>query len=642
MFCIHRIKDTPPFSFIKFSSPKKKFLNQKRLVYILIFFLFAIFFLSISFNIYQWIFAKRVYWGVSLGPYSLGGKTKEEAEAFLHEKVDKFLSDFSFKALDEETTIPAIVSGVGSSDIVYSLIDYNFDEMADAVFKYGRSGNVLLNIKDIVKALVFGQKFSPKFTTRDELVISMLREKFSHLETEPQDAGVEISFNEEKTSVRLVPERNGKILDYETALSQLKKNLSLFEGREITVVPKGVSPNIKLGEISILAPSIPKIFDDKVFKIIFEDFSWNLPKTVLADWITFKKDSGTLRLGLDEAKIKDYLESKKIVQQIEIESKNAKFVFSADLSAEASTKAEGGSSGGKVIEFQASTTGRKVNYDWTIKSFEKFFFAAGETVSGEIKVDLIEPQVVTGSANTLGIEEMIGEGKTNFIGSPPNRIYNIKNGAKIISGLLIQPGETFSLNNALGEVGEATGFRPELVIKGDKTTPEFGGGLCQIATTLFRAALNSGLLIVSRTNHSYRVSYYEPPVGMDATVYSPSPDLKFINDTEAPILIQSQIEGNNLTFEFWGKKDGRTVEMSTPVIFNITEPEPTKIIETTDLKPGVKKCTEKAHKGADAYFDYKVTYPNNEAKEKRFKSHYRAWQEVCLVGVVATSTFSGL
>jgi len=139
-------------------------------------------------------------------------------------------------------------------------------------------------------------------------------------------------------------------------------------------------------------------------------------------------------------------------------------------------------------------------------------------------------------------------------------------------------------------------------------------------------------------HHSYRVSYYEP-AGTDATIYNPRPDFRFINDTAHHILIQVRIEGNNLYFDMWGTNDGRIIEKTDPVIYNITSPGPTKIIETLDLEPGKKKCTERAHNGADAYFDYKVSYPAGIAstspitKEVRFSSHYIPWQEVCLLGV---------
>jgi vancomycin resistance protein YoaR len=147
-------------------------------------------------------------------------------------------------------------------------------------------------------------------------------------------------------------------------------------------------------------------------------------------------------------------------------------------------------------------------------------------------------------------------------------------------------------------------------------------------------ALNTGLPITERQNHSYRVSYYEP-AGTDATIYDPNPDLKFVNDTGRYILFLTKIEGDNLIFEFWGTKDGRQVEQfpDPPKIYDIKIPAAAKIIETTDLPVGQKKCTERAHKGATTEFTYRVTYPSGEIKTKLFKSVYVPWQEVCLVGV---------
>ncbi len=157
------------------------------------------------------------------------------------------------------------------------------------------------------------------------------------------------------------------------------------------------------------------------------------------------------------------------------------------------------------------------------------------------------------------------------------------------------------------------------------------GEVIQVGTTIFRATFNSGLPVTQRRNHSYRVSYYEP-AGTDATIYDPAPDYRFVNDTGHHILIQTRMEGNDLYFDLWGTKDGRKVVATKPVIYNIVKPAPTKIIETPDLPEGKRKCTESAHAGADAYFDYTVTYPNGEVKKERFSSHYIPWQAVCLVG----------
>jgi len=107
------------------------------------------------------------------------------------------------------------------------------------------------------------------------------------------------------------------------------------------------------------------------------------------------------------------------------------------------------------------------------------------------------------------------------------------------------------------------GYLPELVIKNNVTEPEFGGGICQVSTTAFRAAIYSGLKITARKNHAYPVSYYNPQ-GMDSTVYVPNPDLRFINNTPNYILIQTKIVGTQLIFDFYGTDDGRKTTVDGP------------------------------------------------------------------------------
>ena len=170
----------------------------------------------------------------------------------------------------------------------------------------------------------------------------------------------------------------------------------------------------------------------------------------------------------------------------------------------------------------------------------------------------------------MGINTLIGQGISNFAGSPKNRIHNIKTGLAKFNGLILNPQEEFSFNALLGGSGPEQGFLPELVIKKDKTVPEYGGGLCQVSTTLFRAAVNSGLEITERAPHAFPVEYYYPQ-GFDATVYEPSPDLKFINNTPGHLLIEGLIQGSQLIFNFYGTDDGRRVKIKGPYVLEKKE-----------------------------------------------------------------------
>ncbi|MDD5732163.1 MAG: VanW family protein, partial [Patescibacteria group bacterium] len=305
---------------------------------------------------------------------------------------------------------------------------------------------------------------------------------------------------------------------------------------------------------------------------------------------------------------------------------------------------------GKASIFESSQNGYELDQDKTfqdigsllndrIKSVSLSEEINNQTIQLSVKTQ--NPTISNDTLNNLGINELIGKGSTSFSGSTENRKYNIKLGTQLVSGALIKPGEEFSFLKALGDVTEARGFKKELVIKEDRTAPEVGGGLCQVSTTVFRAALYSGLPITERSSHRYRVSYYEPPVGMDATIYDPSPDLKFKNDTPGYILVQGKVSGNTLTFEFYGTSDGRKIEISDPRVYDITTPPEPVYIEDASLAPGETKMLEKAHNGASAEFYYKVT--NAEGKitfEKTFYSKYVAWRAVYAKGPGESSSSS--
>lgn len=192
-----------------------------------------------------------------------------------------------------------------------------------------------------------------------------------------------------------------------------------------------------------------------------------------------------------------------------------------------------------------------------------------------LPVVLDSPKIKLSETNALGIRELVARGQSDFSGSPRNRIHNIRVGAARFHGVIVQPDEEFSFTKYLGPVDGEHGFLPELVIKPEGTVPEFGGGLCQVSTTAFRAAFFGGLPIMARRNHSYAVKYYEwiadgvpRSVGLDATIYPGAQDMKFLNDTEAPLLIATKIEGTRLYFEFYGTQDGRVVEVDGPQAYD--------------------------------------------------------------------------
>lgn len=231
----------------------------------------------------------------------------------------------------------------------------------------------------------------------------------------------------------------------------------------------------------------------------------------------------------------------------------------------------------RAMDFKPDMKGQALD----MASAQKLIIAS--LLAGQSEIDLPvvveEPKVKLGDLNNLGIKELVVTGKSDFTGSSAARMVNIRAGSSQYNGVIIKQGEEFSFNKYLGPVDAKHGFLPELVIKTINgqpgSVPEFGGGLCQVSTTAFRAAFFAGLPITARRNHSFAVRYYEwidddlpRSVGLDATIYSGVQDLKFINDTPSAILVWTRMEGKRLYFDFYGTKDDREVLVDGPYTYD--------------------------------------------------------------------------
>lgn len=598
------------------------------LVVLLCFSVFLIMF-SLSAYVYQQKYKNKIYPGVKIGSLNLGGKTLSEAEQILEKRVEEVKNDeIIFFYEDIKIPILPAISSAPDTGLSKEIINYNVNAMAKNAYSIGRRGiNIGHNFLEQLVLISSGRKLLPIYNLNEEEIITILKDNFVLKEVRAKDAKLKIN---DDFIIEIEKEEAGYTLDFDDALLTLIKELDKFETRSINIsLQKTVEmPKIKKDNVEGADDQARILLNMAPFKLKFDDQEWLIEKKIFKDWITLKNapsfvnanESSTSTTSLEKFKyltlekkeVTKYLE--KIAQEINIIPLNARFEIKD----------------GKVVEFQSSKDGLELDIE---KSYEYLCEKILHFEEKEITLAVKEIKAVVNvdNINEIGIKKIIGTGKSNFKGSPRNRRQNIKTGAEALNGILISPDEDFSLVQALGEIGAENGYLPELVIKGNKTIPEYGGGLCQIGTTLFRAALDSGLPITERRNHSYRVSYYEP-AGTDATIYNPKPDMKFLNDTGHHILIQTRIEKDELIFEFWGTQDGRIVEKIEPKIYNIVKPGPTKLIETEDLEPGKKKCTESSHNGADAVFHYKVTYKDGSIKERDFESHYTPWQAVCLIG----------
>jgi len=417
-----------------------------------------------------------------------------------------------------------------------------------------------------------------------------------------------------KSSIFYTESNPGRRILDEKLLTKVREFADCLAKKKIVEIPlEIISPRYTTEEASVLTKKVKQILTQPI-ALVARDRRCELQQEIW-QWLKVTKEAGYFRVSFDQDAILDWL--KDLAGQINREAVDAKLVIKK----------------GKVVSFCPDEKGCSLNLKSSLVRIEEILEKENDRET-ELVIDELSPQVRLENIATLGIQELVARGHSNFRGSPPNRINNIKVGAARFNNVLVKPGEIFSFNQHLGPVDVSGGFRPELVIKGDETTPEYGGGLCQVSTTFFRAVLDGGYPVVERENHSYRVIYYEP-AGTDATVYLPRPDLKFINDSSTHLLIKTHIKGTELFFDFYGTKPPYRVELDGPYIYNVTGyPDPV-YIETSTLAPGVVKKIDTAHRGADAVlYRYLYDQEGNLVRRDTFKSHYVPWPAKYLMGAI--------
>ena len=340
------------------------------------------------------------------------------------------------------------------------------------------------------------------------------------------------------------------------------------------------------GEISFISlkefrPELEKIIQEDL-KITAGEKTMTIKSIELKSWVEpyIRDYSGIQDLRVSYPKIAGYLES--FAPHLNIEPVNAKFSLRD----------------GRAEVFVPSVQGKRLNILTTSALLaSKMMGNSHSPIS--LVFEMIEPEITLEKINDLGIQTLLGKGESDYGKSSSARIHNIKIGMSKFNGIILKPGEEFSFNKILGEIDEKDGYLAELVIKNGELVREYGGGLCQVATTVFRSAILAGLDIIERKPHSFPVQYYNPQ-GFDATIYPGIVDLKFTNNTKSHILIQTRLVGSKLLVEVYGSNTGKKITLEGPFQY--------------DKQPsGAMK----------AYFIRKIYRDGNIEKEERFDSTYK-------------------
>ena len=562
-------------------------------------------------------YSKAYYQKVLVNSYlfssNISGRSRDDIKSLLVEKENANRSKV-VKLRFEDKEFENTLEDLG----------WDLDENAttDEIFDYGHSKDGFANILSSFKSVFLKKHFKIRYSVNERLVDDWTISINEAVAKPKVEANVIVKYSEAKV---IEPEEGTKIdesklkaeLDQLFSLN-LDRDPNLELVKDVPLISKEQADALSQEAIDKSSESITVIGPGGEAVLYPDTLGAMIKLKTKMKGGSFFQDPEveSIFVSLDNSKLQLFLENN--IADLNIEPVDARFTIS----------------GGKVALYQPSVVGEAIkiaeSVDEILLAFEK-----NEQKTIELPRESQEPTIFAKDAADIekyGIREIIGTATTSFTGSPDNRVHNIKTGVKYISGALVKAGDEFSTISKLGQIDAGGGYLQELVIKEDETIPEFGGGLCQVSTTLFRAAMNAGLKISERQNHSYRVSYYEPPVGMDATIYSPKPDFRFVNSTDNAILVYGYVTGYSVTFEIYGTSDGRTVEISNPEIYDITSPPETIYIDDPSLEPGEEKRLDRAHDGAKARFYYKVRKDGELIEDETFLSYYVAWPAKYLRG----------
>ncbi len=577
----------------------------------------------------------RILAHISIAGVDVSGLNKTEATEKVQEVLNHFLDQGVIVTFGDDTkTIPLTARGASDPDVVYELVEFDVTAAVDQAYTIGRSGPGIWQFTAPMWYTIAGREnLTPTMSLSETRIAEAMREAFAQTESPGTPTDFVVTIPEQKNTdidIRVVEAVTGTVLNIDDALKTLEKDAQDLKLHSITLQLIEQTSSISVQEAETLIPKVRQAIAKAPYELTFTNetgktFSYPITQKELAIWVKPEKDdNGNLHLGLDTEAMSALFTD--IHTDIDIAPQDASFKVEGD----------------RVVEFIPSLNGLIVNDEQILEDLSTQFANSETATPIMITVDRTAPTISTESVNSYGIKEVLGVGTSNFSGSPSNRRKNIAHGAEKLNGILVPPGETLSLLEKLRPFTVADGYLPELVIKGDEIIPEVGGGLCQIGTTTFRAAMNSGLHIIERRNHSLVVSYYNDPSngnpGTDATIYDPAPDLKIQNDTGNYMMLTTEVdqETSTLTFTFWGTSDGRKGWYTPPQVLSWTGYGAKVMKETTSIPVGTTKC-QAAHPGATTTFDYHVAKADGTIITETFNSSYRSLPTICLVGVEKVS-----
>lgn len=565
---------------------------------------------------YDFWYAGRIYPGISVAGVELSGLPEKQAANLLSQRLTyPQTGKIVFKDKDKLWVATPLQVG----------LFLDAQKSAAQAYQYGRQGDPLTRWFSQLHAWYSGKNLAPQLVY-DERMAQDYLEKIAAQADRPT---VEASLSVNGTQVIVHPGQVGHTLDVQATLKPLQARLTSLTDGVLTITSYETPPAIldvsqqaQLARKILSAPLVLKVPDAQDG----DPGPWKFDPAQLADMLAIQRvedgQKSVYQVGLNAEKLRSFL--KDLAPKLQRTPQDARFTFNDGTH--------------RLDLIDHAVIGRSLDVDATIQAINE------QIGKGEHSVDLVmntTPPAVTddATAQKLGISELVSQQTTYFYGSSSARIQNISTAASRFHGVLVAPGQVFSMGSVLGDVSLDTGYAEALIIYGNRTIQGVGGGVCQVSTTLFRTVFFGGFPVVERYPHAYRVYYYElnragnddaRMAGLDATVFEPVVDFKFKNDTPYWLLMETYVDvkARSLTWKFYSTSDGRTVQWNTSGLQNVVEPPDPLYQKNPDLAKGEIKQVDWAVQGADVSVDRTVMRDGKVYFTDQYDTHYMPWRAV--------------
>jgi vancomycin resistance protein YoaR len=496
-------------------------------------------------------------------------------------------------------------------------VQLDLEQTANDAATAGRSGGPLQRVEQLWSLWNTGLDIAPHLAVDNNRLQLYLMNIAADIEQPPRDAALSIA----DAKVIATPAQAGRQVLVDATMIDALRSLQGLSPQTVVIRTRTLAPTIDDTSVAKAADQARILLKAPVtLKRGDQQVTWD--QEDIAGLMTINASGGEMAVGIDQQRLARQVE--RLAQVVDSPSAEPRVALNR----------------GKLAISQPGQTGWRLKQPEAAAEISKTLFLEQREV--DLPVEELKPQVTAQSLPTLGIGELVGEGKTSFAGSAPYRITNIEAGARRMNGVMIAPGDEFSFNTQLGAVDESNGFVKGYAVIGNRTQLEWGGGVCQDSTTMFRAAFWAGLPITERHGHPFYISWYnafafpgQDGPGMDATIYTGVEDLKFVNDTGHWLLIDARADeaAQVLTIRLYGTKPNRTVDIQGPQIDNIVQPPATPVYMTDPSVPsGTVKQTDTARKGMDIEV-YRIITENGVRKQpEEFFTRFKAWPNVFVRG----------